>query len=197
MYCVDMLAVVCLAIVWLAIVVLAVVHLAVLLVGNCLVESCGVGGCPVGNCPDIAHVDLQKCNLPSFAKSHANNDKSLSLWWWSVCAFMVHGRDEHGSGLDRTGSRLKPILAGAGLDRTAFFLIVRSGLDQTEKICYFNEIIQPVSKYFSCNPILHRLAKLKSIFCHQWQKVRVLVQDLLSECRFRVHILGLGSSFAF
>jgi len=97
----------------------------------------------------------------------------------------------------RTGSRLKPILAGAGLDRTAFFLIVRSGLDQTEKICYFNEIIQPVSKYFSCNPILHRFAELKSIFCHQWQKVRVLVQDLLSECRFRVHILGLGSGFAF
>jgi len=25
-------------------------------------------------------------------------------------------RDEHGSGLDRTGSGLKPILAGSGLD---------------------------------------------------------------------------------
>jgi len=29
--------------------------------------------------------------------------------------------DEHGSGLDRTGSGLKPILAGSGLDRTAIF----------------------------------------------------------------------------
>jgi len=31
-------------------------------------------------------------------------------------------RDEHGSGLDRTGSGLKPILVGPGLDRTAIFL---------------------------------------------------------------------------
>ena len=30
-------------------------------------------------------------------------------------------RDEHRSGLDLTGSRLKPILAGSGLDRTATF----------------------------------------------------------------------------
>jgi len=44
-------------------------------------------------------------------------------------------RDEHGSGLDRTGSVLKPILAGSGQDRTAIFLkIVGSGLDRTEKI---------------------------------------------------------------
>ena len=44
-------------------------------------------------------------------------------------------RDEHGSGLDRTGSELKPILAGSGLDRTAIFLkIGGSGLDLTEKI---------------------------------------------------------------
>jgi len=44
-------------------------------------------------------------------------------------------RDEHGSGLDRTGSGLKPILAGSGLDRTANFLkFGGSGLDQTEKI---------------------------------------------------------------
>jgi len=28
---------------------------------------------------------------------------------------------EHGTGLDRTGSGLKPILAGSRLDRTAFF----------------------------------------------------------------------------
>ena len=31
-------------------------------------------------------------------------------------------RDEHGSGLDRTRSGLKTILAGSGLDRTAIFL---------------------------------------------------------------------------
>jgi len=44
-------------------------------------------------------------------------------------------RDEHGSRLDRTGSGLKPILVGSGLDRTANFLkFGRSGLDQTEKI---------------------------------------------------------------
>jgi len=40
----------------------------------------------------------------------------------------VHSRDEHGSGLDRTGSDwirtgsgLRPILAGSGLDRTTIF----------------------------------------------------------------------------
>jgi len=31
-------------------------------------------------------------------------------------------RGEHGSGLDRTASGLTPILAGSGLDQTAFFL---------------------------------------------------------------------------
>jgi len=47
----------------------------------------------------------------------------------------VLGRDEHESGLDRTGSGLKSILAGSGLDRTAIFLkIGGSGLDRTEKI---------------------------------------------------------------
>ena len=47
----------------------------------------------------------------------------------------VHSRVEHGSGLDRTGSGLKPIFAGSGLDRTAIFLkIGGSGLDRTEKI---------------------------------------------------------------
>ena len=44
-------------------------------------------------------------------------------------------KDEHGSGLDRAGSGLKPILAKSGLDRTAIFLkISGSGLDRTEKI---------------------------------------------------------------
>jgi len=49
--------------------------------------------------------------------------------------FHIRTRDEHGSGLDRIGSGLKPILAGSGLDRTAiFFKIGGSGLDGTEKI---------------------------------------------------------------
>jgi len=49
--------------------------------------------------------------------------------------FCPSARDEHGSGLDRTGSGLKPILAGSGLDRTAIFLkIGGSGPDRTEKI---------------------------------------------------------------
>jgi len=44
-------------------------------------------------------------------------------------------RDEYGSGLDRTGSGLKPILAGSGLDLTAIFLkICGSGVDRTEEI---------------------------------------------------------------
>ena len=48
---------------------------------------------------------------------------------------IVCDRDEHGSGLDRTGSGLKPILAGLGLDRTVIFLkIGGSGLDRTEKL---------------------------------------------------------------
>jgi len=33
-------------------------------------------------------------------------------------------RDEHGLGLDRTGSGLKPILAGSGLDRTEKIFVV-------------------------------------------------------------------------
>jgi len=50
---------------------------------------------------------------------------------------MLRSRDEHGSGLDRTGSGLKPILAGSGLDRIAIFLnIGGSGLVRTEKICF-------------------------------------------------------------
>jgi len=47
---------------------------------------------------------------------------------------LVSSRDEHGSGLDRNGSGLKPILAGSGLDRTAiFFKVGGSGQDRTEK----------------------------------------------------------------
>jgi len=51
------------------------------------------------------------------------------------CTPLVCTRDEHGSGLDRTGLGLKPIMTGSGLDRTAiFFKIGGSGLDRTEKI---------------------------------------------------------------
>jgi len=53
----------------------------------------------------------------------------------SLSAHEVGFRDEHRSGLDRTRSGLKPILAGSGLDRTPIFLkIGGSGLDRTEKI---------------------------------------------------------------
>jgi len=53
--------------------------------------------------------------------------------------FNQQGRNERARGQKfariRTGSGLKPILAGSGLDRTAIFLkIGRSGLDRTEKI---------------------------------------------------------------
>ena len=45
-------------------------------------------------------------------------------------------RDEHGSGLDRTGSGLKPILAGSGLDRTEIFVKMGgSGRDRTDNFC--------------------------------------------------------------
>jgi len=67
---------------------------------------------------------------------------------------LLYTRDEHGSGLDRTGSGLKPILAGSGLDRTAICLkIGGSGLDRIEKMYFFariapemNVIILNVSK---------------------------------------------------
>ena len=48
---------------------------------------------------------------------------------------------------DRTGSGLKPILSGSGLDRTAiFFENWRTGLDLTEKMCSFNVNILKISK---------------------------------------------------
>ena len=49
-------------------------------------------------------------------------------------------------GMDRTGSGLKPILAGSGLHRTAIFLKIGGwGLDRTENICCFDEIILTTS----------------------------------------------------
>ena len=54
---------------------------------------------------------------------------------FTPCIHAHSSRDEPGSGLDRTGSGLKPVLAGSGLDRTAIFLkIGGSGPDRTEKI---------------------------------------------------------------
>ena len=70
------------------------------------------------------------------------NNAFLSLLEHGVCEItflastpalsMVEcSRDEH-------GSRLKPIITGTGLDRTAiFFKIAGSGLDRTEKIFMF------------------------------------------------------------
>ena len=68
--------------------------------------------------------------------------------------FVLSSRDERGSGLDRTGSGLKPILAGSGLDRTATFLkITRSGLDWTEKnLLYSCDYYEHIKK-FSCDPV--------------------------------------------
>jgi len=40
----------------------------------------------------------------------------------------VHTRDEHGSGLYRTGSGLKTMLAGSGLDRTEKIFVVLMSL---------------------------------------------------------------------
>jgi len=57
--------------------------------------------------------------------------------------------------LDRTGSGLKLILAGSGLDRTAIYLkIDGSGLDRTEKIfVVLMWLFWTYQKHFSCDPI--------------------------------------------
>jgi len=82
----------------------------------------------------------------------------------------VDSRDEHGSGLDRTGSGLKPIFAGSGLDRTAILLkIGGSRLDRTEKIC-FGVIILTASK-ISVVMRFYRFVKSSVYFAiNQWQK---------------------------
>jgi len=81
------------------------------------------------------------------AESESKISDSVNLWCMYVSVehdpvsgslsnriLLFRTRDEHGSGLDRTGSGLMPILAASGLDRTAIFLkIVGSGLDRTEK----------------------------------------------------------------
>ena len=61
--------------------------------------------------------------------------KKIVKYFFDISGRLVAARDEHGSGLDRTGTGLKPIVAESGLDQTAiFFKIGRSGLDRTENI---------------------------------------------------------------
>jgi len=68
--------------------------------------------------------------------------------WSCPCSPLQDTKDEHGSGLDRTGSGLRPILAGSGLDWTAiFFKIGGSGLDRTEIIfLVLMSLFQPYQK---------------------------------------------------
>ena len=71
-----------------------------------------------------------------------------------LCSYAVYGCIGQRWARIRTGSGLKPILAGSGLDRTAiFFKIGESGLDRTEKI--FVALMWLFWKYlnFSCDPI--------------------------------------------
>ena len=68
---------------------------------------------------------------------------------------ILYTRDEHGLGLDRTGSGLKPILATSGLDRTAFLWKLANqdwiGLRKFLMfLCDYSEHI----KTLSCDPIL-------------------------------------------
>jgi len=80
-------------------------------------------------------------------RGESHNQRNTTGEVATAVAFSPSARDEHRSGLDRTGSGLKPILAGSGLYRTAiFFKIGGSGLDQTEKICCFDVIILTTSK---------------------------------------------------
>jgi len=62
---------------------------------------------------------------------------------------MVRLRDEHGTELDRIGSRLKPILAGTGLDRTAIFFSKLADQDWIgqRKFLFFNVIILRYQKF--------------------------------------------------
>jgi len=64
-------------------------------------------------------------------------------------------RDEHGSGLDRTGSGLKPILAGSGLDRTVIFckLSDQDWIGLTNFFLYLCDYSEHI-KIFSCDAIL-------------------------------------------
>jgi len=65
-------------------------------------------------------------------------------------------RDEHGSGLNGTGSGLKPILARSGLDHTA--KLADQGWIGLRNFCSFNVIILKISKILVVIRF-HRFAK--------------------------------------
>jgi len=72
----------------------------------------------------------------------------LGLKNFTVCSSLFPAREyENESGLDRTGSGLKTILAGSGLDRTAIFF-KNGGQDWIglRKFCCFYVIILKISK---------------------------------------------------
>jgi len=78
-----------------------------------------------------SHFESLLCKLESMS-SHTKFQVFSTAF---SCYEMVPNRNEHGSGLDRTGSGLRVILVRSGQDRTAiFFKIDGSGLDRTEKI---------------------------------------------------------------
>ena len=108
------------------------------------------------------------CNLGFSKFTPLANEVSETLF---VSVTIPWTRDEHGSGLDQTGSGPKPILAGSGLGRTAIFLKIDwSGLDRTEKICCFDVIILTTSSMLVVM-WFYRLVKWYCIFCHQRQKL--------------------------
>ena len=86
----------------------------------------------------------------------------------SVRSSLTATIDEHGSGLDRTGSGLTPISAGT---RLQFFwkLADRTGSDWENFWC-FCAIILNISKILVVI-WFYRFAKWQCIFCHQWQKL--------------------------
>ena len=86
----------------------------------------------------------------------------------SVRSSLTATINEHGSGLDRTGSGLTPISAGT---RLQFFwkLADRTGSDWENFWC-FCAIILNISKILVVI-WFYRFAKWQCIFCHQWQKL--------------------------
>jgi len=89
------------------------------------IKAFGISGSVSGSC-------LKAVVLPNTQPANRCQTKFLTF-----ANFLTYHcfRDEHRSGLDRTGSGMKRILAASGLDRTAITLkIAASGLDRTEKI---------------------------------------------------------------
>jgi len=86
-------------------------------------------------CPRSLRLLLPSTQKRSIARNYWNPT-------WLAGTGLPTSRDEHGSGLDRTGSGLKPILAGSGLDWTAIFLKTGgAGLDRTEKIFFVSMLL--------------------------------------------------------